>query len=513
MILLNKGVNMNKYVKLNDNMNHLSLGNLFNAIKKNSINKSGAIQTEIFCTLFSVDNITDTTVNNYCTGYRAIGSNYKQIYINYRKHYETNKSVLIDTISNLITIMEGTITSDNTLDKINNNKTIINLCNNLTTYVKNDIYVPLDKKKKFLSYIDNKEYYYFICEILFFTILEKVQPLYTKDLVTETIEEILENTNMSVNDLRDYLEIKFKEGISFIPSLKELAKNNNPYALHELGNLEYNGMITGHSRYEEAYKYYRLSAEFNHPTSNWMLAHMIINKKIGNLNDDDIDLAWQYLKKAEALNSISAINTIGLCYLNGYTLDKKKNLNKAIEYFEKAASNNYVYAYNNLGKIYEEKKEYDKAIEYYSLSANKEDSWACNKLGLIYFNGIYTKKDVKKAFEYFSKGSEASITTLIPWNIYNLVNLFYLNGNSILGIEKNISKSLELLNQIKDFEPAYELFLYCYYELYLNNKSKEYLNKINYYLNILNNVLNDKKKNEIKNNIKRIHSHMIDIQL
>lgn len=504
---------MNNYVKLNKNLEHLSLGNLFDAIKKVSINKSSAVQTEIFCTLFSIENISDTTVGNYCTGYRAIGSIYKQIYINYQKHYKEDKTVLIDTICNLISIMEGTIYYEKIIDDINKNKLLISLCNNLSILVKNDLYVSLSLKKELLSYLDNQNYYYFICEVLFFIILEKKQPLYEKDLVNETIEDILERTNMSIIDLKNYLEIIFKEGISYVNSLKKLADNNNPYAKHELGNLEYNGIIAGHPRYEEAYKYYLEAAAFNHPTSCWMLAHMIINKKIGSLTDEDIDLAWSYLKKAESLNSVSALNTIGLCYLNGYTKDKKKNLKKAISYFEKAAQKDYVYAYNNLGKIYEEKKDLKKAIEYYTLSANNLDSWACNKLGLFYYYGEYVKKDLKKAFDYFKQGSLSPIKMRISWNTYNLVKFFYLPGNTALGIQKNIDKSLELLNTISFFEPANELFLYCYYESYLENKKEEYLNKINYYLNILNNSLEKNKKLAIENNLKKIHKYMIDISL
>ena len=76
------------YIKLNNNPYHLSLGNLFNEIKSISINKTSAIQTEIFCILFNVDTISDTTVNNYCTGYRSIGNDYKQIYLNYQKKYK-----------------------------------------------------------------------------------------------------------------------------------------------------------------------------------------------------------------------------------------------------------------------------------------------------------------------------------------------------------------------------------------------------------------------------------------
>ncbi len=76
---------MNTYIKLNNNNNHLSLGNLFTIIKKMSKNKSAAIQSELFCILFNIENISETTVNNYCTGLRSINSTYKQIYINYLK--------------------------------------------------------------------------------------------------------------------------------------------------------------------------------------------------------------------------------------------------------------------------------------------------------------------------------------------------------------------------------------------------------------------------------------------
>jgi len=99
----------NTYIKLNNNDNHLSLGNLFNIIKKISKNKTGAIQTELFCILFNIDNISETTVNNYCTGFRSINSIYKQTYINYQKKYPNNKEILIHTITNLLSIIDGII--------------------------------------------------------------------------------------------------------------------------------------------------------------------------------------------------------------------------------------------------------------------------------------------------------------------------------------------------------------------------------------------------------------------
>ncbi len=241
---------MKSYIKLNDNTSHLSLGNLFNTIKKLSVNKTGAIQTEIFCTLFSIDDISDTTVGNYCTGYRAIGSEYKQIFLEYKKIYQDNKSVLISTISNLISIMDGYVYNIKTVRELNTYESLRNLCSQLSLFAKNDLYVPTELKKSLIENLNKKNYYEYICQTLFFVILDKKQPLYEEDLVNETIEEILSKTNISLNDLKKYLQIEFKEGITYIPSLKRLAKENNPYALYQLGNLEYDGVIEGYPRYE-----------------------------------------------------------------------------------------------------------------------------------------------------------------------------------------------------------------------------------------------------------------------
>jgi len=501
----------NTYIKLNNNDNHLSLGNLFNKIKKTSKNKSSAIQTELFCILFNIDNISETTVNNYCTGFRSINSTYKQIYINYKKKYQNDINILIPTINNLLSIIDGYIYNIDSIKELNKLDSLKSLVISLHTLVKNDSYVPNKLKKEILSYIKNHNYYQALSSILFFIILDKKQPIYEEEEIKETIENISRNTNISINDLKKFLEIQFKEGISLIPSLKKLAKENNPYALHELGKLEYNGIITGYPRYEESYKYHKLAAEFDHPTSNWMLAHIIINKQNKKLTDEDINNAWTYLLKAKSLDSISALNTIGICYLKGYTKDKQINIQKAIKYFELAANKNYIYAFNNLGKIYEEQKNYQKAYEYYLKSAAEEESWACNKIGEFFRLGLYVEKDLEKAYHYYKIGANSPISTRCNWNIYNLVKYFYLEGNIQIGIKKDIEKSISLLNQIKDFKYSDELFLYAYYELYQIDSS--YKDKVNYYLNKLTNspILNKEYKNQIELKIKQIKENQITI--
>ena len=79
------------FIKMNEGKDYLSLGNLFNSIKKNSTNKLTSIQTEIFCSLFNINDISSKTVNNYCIGYRAISMDYKKIYYDYQKLYEENE--------------------------------------------------------------------------------------------------------------------------------------------------------------------------------------------------------------------------------------------------------------------------------------------------------------------------------------------------------------------------------------------------------------------------------------
>lgn len=503
---------MKNYIKLNNNTNHLSLGNLFNIIKKLSINKSSAIQTEIFCLLFNIDNISETTIGNYCTGYRAINSKYKQIYINYQKKFLKNNEILLPTINNLISIIDGYITNYQTIEQLNNTTTIKTLTKNLHSLAKNDIYVPPTLKKEILNYINDKNYYLALCKMLFFIILEKKQPLYLSEEITTTIEEILEKTNLSVNSLKDYLNIQFKEGINLIPSLKELAKNKNPYALLELGNLEYRGLISGSPRYHLAYNYYLSAANFEHPTANWMIAHMIINQKIGSKNSDEINLAWKHLNKAIKLGSISALNTMGLCYLNGNTPNKKKDIEKAKHYFLLSAKQNYYYAYNNLGKLAEENKNYSTALKYYLISANHQESWACNKVGEYYRQGIYVEKNLSLAYHYYNLGLNSGIYNNCPWNAYNLAKYFYAPGSAILGIKKDLPKAIELLETSETTEKSQILLLYLYYELYLNTKEKELLNKVNQQLNLINNLLLDPiKKEEITNTLNKINSSNIKL--
>ena len=324
---------------------------------------------------------------------------------------------------------------------------------------------------------------------------------------------MLNNTNISMNDLEQFLKIQLKDGINYTYSLKKLTKENNPYASFELGEMEYTGIMSGSPRYIKAYEYFKIAASQNHPRANWLIGKMLLEGQIGKKKNEDLEKAFKYLKKAEELGSIAATNTIGLCYLNGLIPSVPKNEEKAIKHFKKAAKEDYVYAYNNLGKIKEEKKDLEKAFKYYLFSANLEESWASNKLGEWYRKGIYVKKDEKKAYEYFKKATEVPKNILDHWAYYNIAKYYYLEGSYEAEIEKNINKAIEYFEKtLPLIEESYEELIYIYIDKYKQNQKEEYLKIINEYLSTLSTKSYYKKcKEKIKAKLKALEKEKIII--
>lgn len=489
------------YIKLNNNNNHLSLGNFCRIIKQNSLNKTFANQTNIFSTILNIDDVNESTINNYCIGCRSIGNDYKELCFNHKHNYKKNKNYMLDIILNLLSILDGYIYTDEykNIKFINNNKNLIKTVNNLYTITKNDKTISNTFTNNINKLINQNNYYECIIEFIFYIILEKKQPIHIDNIVNETIENILNNTNISINDLDHFLNIQFKDGINYIYSLKELYKQNNPYACFELGLMEYKGEISGTPRYTKAYEYLKIAASYNHPRANYLIGKMLLNKNIGNLSKNDIDLAYNYFKTAEKLGNIASLNTLGLYYLN-----IKNNEKKAIYYFKLAANKNYVYAYNNLGKIEENKKNYKKAFEYYLKSATLNESWCCNKVGEYYRLGLGTEKNLKLAYTYYTKSIDVPINLINYYAKYNLAKYFYLNGNYEANIEKDENKAISFFKDASNnniLEASIELLYY-----YIKKDKQKYSNEINNYINLIEShkKYNNTIKKEIETTIKNI---------
>ena len=418
-----------KFIKMNDNKDYLSLGNLINIIKYNSKKKESSIQTQVFCSLFDINDINNTTVNNYLIGYRAIGLEYKKIYLNYKEEYKHNKMIFKKVLCNVLTILEEKIfvEDDTELDKINNNKSLNKVCENLISLSKNDISISKDLLDKVINlYNDNNLYECFI-ELLLYAVLENKQPIYNQDI----------NIQFKNKELDEYLKINLYEGISYISSLIELSKKDNMYANAELGSLCYSGLINNNVDYESSYNYYKKAAEKKHPKACWMVANLILMDKV---KEKSLSVMWEYLNLAIKMGSIAAINTKGKCYLNKKNIEGIIDEEKALECFNKASESGYSYAYNNLG-LYYENKDIKKAFDYYKLSADELNSWALNKVGEL----LRKENKLEEAYFYYLKSIDTPIKERNYYGYYNLAKYYYLPGNKKLNIKSNKKLAKEYL--------------------------------------------------------------------
>ena len=509
-----------KFIRLNINDNYLSFGNVFRIIKEESNTTNMFLQADLFSIIFDVYDIADSTVNNYCTGLRAINPKYRNYFKEMKNKFEKDKNVFIKTIGKILELIETQEIdfSNITIEQINNNSKFKHICNRLYTLSKNDSDVSIKLSNELYKNLEEDNLYDFFVQILFYVILDKKQPIYINEQLNEIIEKNIYDTNISVNDIKNFVKVQLNSGTWSLRGIYELAKKNNPFACFEIASMEFHGIATGKPRYEGAYKYYKIAAKHNHPVANWAIGYLYYEGYIGNKSKRDLYLAFKYFNKARKLKCSNAFNSLGLIILNGNMPHIKQNKKKAIEMFEKAVSLGNIYAYNNLGKIYENKKDYQKAYDYYLVSANLGDSWAANKIGEFYREGISKGKDLKKALYYYTMSSESLRFTLCPWSKYNLAKYFYKEGNLEIGVNQDINKAIELLEDISDdlIEASQEL-LYIYYELYIKSgkENKYYLEKIYLYKEKCekNVNYNDKIKQDIEGKLKQINSIVKPISL
>lgn len=473
---------MKKIIKMNDNNNYLSLGNFCRLVKEISPNKSIANQTDIFCTIFELESSNDSTVNNYCLGYRPIGKQYKEIIKKKKDNYQKDKNIMLNIIMNINSIINGFYYSNknNTIDTINKSKNMKQLCINLYNIAKNDTNINSIYTNKISTYLEKNNLYECISELIFYIILEHKQPIYLENIIKTTIEELINDTNISLNDLASFLKLQMIEGNNYIYSLKKLAKEKNAYATFELGRLEYLGRINGTKRYQKSYEYFKTAADSKHPRANYFIAKMLLEENIGTKSREDINIALEYALTSKNLGNIAANNLIGLIYLN-----YKNNPKEAIKHFEIASQNNYPYAYNNLGKLKEKEKKYQEAFNYYLKSAELEESWACNKVAEYYRQGIGTTKNLNKAFHYYNLSLESTNNT--SWPKYNLATYFYLNGNYEINLEKDENKAITLLEESASSNNIKAItFLIEYYtKKYFKERNKVIKEKVNKYIKLL----------------------------
>lgn len=123
----------------------------------------------------------------------------------------------------------------------------------------------------------------------------------------------------------------------------------------------------------------------------------------GRFLPQDLELAKQWYEKAAIYHNTSAKYNLAQMYLTG--IGAKKDRTLGLQLLTQAAQDNHVQAKEQLAQMYFSERNFMKAFFWYSKSFKNVNPKAFYKIALMYKEGIWIKKDVKKAKQYFSVAS------------------------------------------------------------------------------------------------------------
>jgi len=174
----------------------------------------------------------------------------------------------------------------------------------------------------------------------------------------------------------------------------------------------------------------------------------------GIKTEKNLEQAVQWYQKAAEQGYATAQNYLGVCYMNGTGVEK--NIQKAVELCQKAAEQGHARAQTCLGFCYMNgtgvEKNIQKAVELYQKAAKQGNVTAQNNLAVCYANGTGVEKNIQKAVELSQKAAEQGHA-----RAQTCLGFCYENGT---GVEKNIQRQLSCVRkQLNKVVPLHKIVL------------------------------------------------------
>jgi len=171
----------------------------------------------------------------------------------------------------------------------------------------------------------------------------------------------------------------------------------------------------------------------------YMLSQYYAN---GTVVDENAHETIRLLEIAAEKKVSDACYNLGVAYEYG-KFDVKKDINKAVWYYEQGVALDAPDCMVNLGCILETSKEYPndkkRAFELYSKAAEKDMGYAYNNLGTCYKRGIGTEVNEKKALDCYTKAVELECMEAY-WNLY----MYYMDE---VCVPRDFKKAVEWLKR------------------------------------------------------------------
>eukprot|EP01091_Cochliopodium_minus_P013181 TRINITY_DN417_c0_g1_i1.p1 TRINITY_DN417_c0_g1~~TRINITY_DN417_c0_g1_i1.p1 ORF type:complete len:406 (+),score=147.00 TRINITY_DN417_c0_g1_i1:78-1295(+) len=287
-------------------------------------------------------------------------------------------------------------------------------------------------------------------------IIEQAYDLYNgnkckKNMVecNQLLRNLLENGNKSksLSKIILYLhgeleEIDMEENEIEQILLESVDKKEKSYldtlAIHYLGIMKENKRD-----YENAISFFEMAGCTSY--NNLADIYLLGNKKIKK----NLPKAIEYFEKSAELGNTDAMFSLYKIYMH-----LGKNTIKALEYLERASEFGDEDSTYILAQIYENGKneinrDINKAIAFYQKASELGNISSLVKLGTIYHKGVDgVEKDINKAIFFFEKASECGE---LAGPMFNL-SLIYNKGDVKQGVEKDLEKAYYYFQKAKNIQ-------------------------------------------------------------
>lgn len=222
------------------------------------------------------------------------------------------------------------------------------------------------------------------------------------------------------------------------------AENKDPKAMFELAEVYYYGKNGVKEDDEKAYRLYK-ELETLTPDDGMVLYRLGKCYELGLSVEKNIDLALEYFQKAVEKGAGIACWRLGDLYKAGEVVPK--DITKCLDYMVKGVELGSHEAAVTLGNMYHfadgVEKDDAKSFEYYKIAADFGNVNAYYRLGVHSYNGWGVKEDKAQGMEYWKKGAE-----LNQPDCMNIIGLAYLEEDT--DLQQDTELGLYWLEQCAD---------------------------------------------------------------
>ena len=129
---------------------------------------------------------------------------------------------------------------------------------------------------------------------------------------------------------------------------------------------------------------------------------LILEVRPDEVREEDLEL----YEAAAGMGDVLGQCNLGRIFdFGGETI--KRDTQKAMYWYQKAAEAQDGWAINNIGALYDYQKEYKKAYSYYEKAARLGESYSMYSIAWMYQKGNGVGKDIHKAIQWYQKAAEA----------------------------------------------------------------------------------------------------------